>query len=57
MSLDVSGVLDLITDIVSEVQQNAIRKCVKGRYGKSIDWLPQSSTFRYLIHRELAEGG
>ncbi|XP_031270184.1 uncharacterized protein LOC116128586 isoform X2 [Pistacia vera] len=56
MSLDVSGVLELITDCVSEVQQNAIRKCIKGRYEKCINWLPQSSTFRYLIHRELAEG-
>ncbi|KAK2661012.1 hypothetical protein Ddye_007545 [Dipteronia dyeriana] len=56
MSLDVSALLELITGCLSEVQEKAIRKCVKGRHEKCINWLPQSSTFRYAIHEELAKG-
>ncbi|KAK0576737.1 hypothetical protein LWI29_022570 [Acer saccharum] len=48
MSLDVSALLELISGCLSEVQKKAIRKCVKGRHEKCINWLPQSSTFRLI---------
>ncbi|XP_058220455.1 uncharacterized protein LOC131330761 isoform X2 [Rhododendron vialii] len=56
MSLDVPGLLKVVNDCLSEVQQKAIIKCIKGRVDKYVLWLPQRSTFRYLIHRELVEG-
>ncbi|KAE9456791.1 hypothetical protein C3L33_11309, partial [Rhododendron williamsianum] len=56
MSLDVPGLLKVVNDCLSEVQQKAIIKCIKGRVDKYVHWLPQRSTFRYLIHRELVEG-
>ncbi|KAL5778459.1 hypothetical protein ACOSP7_011385 [Xanthoceras sorbifolium] len=56
MSLDVSGLLELITGCLSDEKKKAIRKCIKGRHEKCINWLPQSSTFRYVIHEELAKG-
>lgn len=56
MSLDVPGLLKVVNGCLSEVQQKAITTCIKGRVDKYIHWLPQRSTFRYLIHRELVEG-
>ncbi|KAF7140273.1 hypothetical protein RHSIM_Rhsim06G0000700 [Rhododendron simsii] len=56
MSLDVPGLLKVVNGCLSEVQQKAIIKCIKGRVDKYVHWLPQRSTFRYLIHRELVEG-
>ncbi|CAL5384272.1 unnamed protein product [Camellia sinensis] len=57
MSLDVAGLLKEVNGcLTDEAQQKAIIKCLKGRPDKYIHWLPQSSTFRYIIHRELAEG-
>lgn len=56
MSLDVPGLLKVVNDCLSEVQQKAIIKCINGRVDKYVNWLPQMSTFRYLIHRELVEG-
>uniref|UniRef100_A0A5B6ZJR4 DUF547 domain-containing protein n=1 Tax=Davidia involucrata TaxID=16924 RepID=A0A5B6ZJR4_DAVIN len=56
MSLSVPELLEVVNGCLSDVQQKAIRRCVKGRPDKYIHWMPQSSTFRYVIHRELAEG-
>ncbi|KDO85300.1 hypothetical protein CISIN_1g009032mg [Citrus sinensis] len=56
MSLDIQGLLELITGCVAEAQQKAMRKCIKGKHDKFINWLPQSSKFRYVIHGDIAEG-
>lgn len=56
MSLSTHGLLEVIKENLSEVQQKAIRKCMKVRVDKCIHWSPQSSTFRYVIHGELAKG-
>ncbi|GAV74153.1 hypothetical protein CFOL_v3_17634 [Cephalotus follicularis] len=56
MSLGVPGLLEDISGCLLKVQQKAIRKCMKGRYDRYVHWLPQSATFRYIIHGELAEG-
>lgn len=56
MSLDIQGLLELITGCVAEAQQKAMRKCIKGKHDKYINWLPQSSKFRYVIHGDIAEG-
>ncbi|KAE8057476.1 hypothetical protein FH972_014166 [Carpinus fangiana] len=56
MTLSMQGLLEEINENLSEVQQKTIKKCMKGRVDKCIHWLPQSSTFRYVIHGELAKG-
>ncbi|XP_041017679.1 uncharacterized protein LOC121259929 isoform X2 [Juglans microcarpa x Juglans regia] len=55
MSLSINVLLETVSENLSEVQQKAIKKCMKGRLDKCIHWLPQSSTFRYVIHGELAK--
>lgn len=55
MSLSMHGLLDTVDGCISNVQQKAIKRCVKERPDKSIHWLQMNSTFRYVIHRELAE--
>ncbi|KAG6704429.1 hypothetical protein I3842_07G133400 [Carya illinoinensis] len=55
MSLSIQVLLETVSENLSEVQHKAIKKCMKGRLDKCIHWLPQSSTFRYVIHGELAE--
>uniref|UniRef100_A0A2N9F3F2 DUF547 domain-containing protein n=1 Tax=Fagus sylvatica TaxID=28930 RepID=A0A2N9F3F2_FAGSY len=56
ISLSMHGLLEVIHENLSELQQKAIKKCMKGRVDKCIHWLPQSLTFRYVIHSELAKG-
>ncbi|EOY15853.1 Electron transporter, putative isoform 1 [Theobroma cacao] len=55
MSLDMKNVLEIVSGCVSEEQREFIQKCIKGRPDKYIHWLSQSSSFRYLIHGELAK--
>lgn len=54
MSLGMLGLLEEINDCLSDIQKKAIRSCMAGKLDKYIQWLPQSSTFRYVIHEELA---
>lgn len=54
MSLSIHGLLEQIEDCLSDIQKPAIGSCKQGRIDKSIHWQPQSSTFRYVIHEELA---
>lgn len=55
MSLSIRGLLEEIEECLSEIQKKAISSCMKGRLeDKSVHWQPQSSTFRYVIHEELA---
>ncbi|KAM5574062.1 hypothetical protein ABKV19_013532 [Rosa sericea] len=54
MSLSIHGLLEEIEECLSETQKKAIGSCMKGRLDKSVHWQPQSSTFRYVIHEELA---
>ncbi|CAK9183435.1 unnamed protein product [Ilex paraguariensis] len=56
MSLSMPELLEIVDGCLSEVQQKAIRRCMKGRPEKYIYWLPQSSGFRYVIQSEVAKG-
>lgn len=59
MSLTMAGLLEIVNACVSEVQQKAIIRCMNGRPERYINWLTQSSAFRYVINREVvaaAEG-
>ncbi|XP_010270620.1 PREDICTED: uncharacterized protein LOC104606899 isoform X2 [Nelumbo nucifera] len=54
-SLNLSGLLEMIHECVSETQKKSIVRCIKGRLDKHIAWAPQDSAFRYMIHRDLAK--
>ncbi|KAL6996043.1 hypothetical protein U1Q18_006178 [Sarracenia purpurea var. burkii] len=56
MSMGVPQLLEVVHDCLSNAQHKAIIKCLKeDRPDKNVHWLPQRPTFRYMIHRELAE--
>ncbi|KAL3830569.1 hypothetical protein ACJIZ3_019371 [Penstemon smallii] len=55
MSLCMTALLEMVSGCLSGIQQKAISKCVKGRPDKYVYWLEQSSSFRYLIHKEIAD--
>uniref|UniRef100_A0A2P2ILI1 Uncharacterized protein LOC105132777 isoform X3 n=1 Tax=Rhizophora mucronata TaxID=61149 RepID=A0A2P2ILI1_RHIMU len=56
VGVGMSGLLEMIMASLKEGQQKALRKCMaKGKLDKSIHWLPQSSSFRYVIHGDLAK--
>lgn len=55
MSLSMQGLLEIVIDSVSsEDEKKWMRNCIDRRLHKRIHWLPQSSTFRYFIHADLA---
>lgn len=56
MSIEADGVIEVISECLTEGQLKAMRKCTRGKTNKSIHWLSQSSSFRYVIHGELAKG-
>ncbi|XP_022880305.1 uncharacterized protein LOC111397550 isoform X2 [Olea europaea var. sylvestris] len=56
MSLSMTALLEMVSECLFGVQQEAIRKVAKNRPEKYVYWLEQSSAFRYLIHKEIAEG-
>ncbi|KAL8491594.1 hypothetical protein ACS0TY_023261 [Phlomoides rotata] len=55
MSLAMSALLEVVSECLPKIQQNAIRNFVKGRPEKYVHWSEQASSFRYLIHKETAE--
>ncbi|XP_042493210.1 uncharacterized protein LOC122072847 isoform X2 [Macadamia integrifolia] len=56
-SLDLPGLLEIVHACVSKTQEKAIQEFIKGRrLDKHIQWAPQNSAIRYIIHRELAQG-
>lgn len=57
MSLGMAALLEALSGSLPQIQQKAIAKFLKGRPEKYVYWLEQSSSFRYLIHREIAERG
>ncbi|EEF52940.1 uncharacterized protein LOC8269966 [Ricinus communis] len=56
MSMDMYGLLEAISGCLTEVQQKAMRRCMRRKVNKYIHWLPRSSTFRYVIHGDLVKG-
>ncbi|KAJ6414250.1 hypothetical protein OIU84_006966 [Salix udensis] len=55
MSVDTEGVMEVISECLTQGQVKAMRKCMRGKANKCIHWLSQSSSFRYVIHGELAK--
>ena len=59
LSIDTRGVIviELISECLTEMQLKAMRKCMRGKVNECIiQWLSKSTSFRYVIHGELAKG-
>lgn len=55
MSLTMQALLEIVYACLSEFQQKSILRCISGRPDKFISWLPQSSSFRYVIDKEFSK--
>ncbi|KAK4387850.1 hypothetical protein Sango_2391600, partial [Sesamum angolense] len=55
MSLGMAALLEVVSGCLTGIQQTAIRKFMNSRPEKYVYWLEQSSSFRYLIHKDIAE--
>ncbi|KZV14817.1 hypothetical protein F511_38272 [Dorcoceras hygrometricum] len=54
MSIDIAALLEAVGECLVGIQWKAVKTCVKGRPEKHVYWLEQTSSFRYLIHKEMA---
>lgn len=55
MSLSMGSLLKVVSECLPEIQQKSIDRFPKSRPEKCVYWLEESSSFRYLIHKEIAE--
>ncbi len=54
-ALELRHVVELVCESISEAQQREIQLCLRRRIDKCVEWLPYKSSFRYVVHRDLAE--
>ncbi|KAL5221207.1 hypothetical protein ABZP36_025920 [Zizania latifolia] len=54
-TLELPGLVEMACESMSEAQQKEIRQCLRRRIDKCVEWIPYKSSFRYIIHRNLAE--
>ncbi|KAL6858952.1 hypothetical protein ACP4OV_017954 [Aristida adscensionis] len=54
-SLELPDLIELVCESMPELQRKEIRQYLKRRIDKCVEWLPYKSTFRYTVHRNLAE--
>ncbi|KAJ0964988.1 hypothetical protein J5N97_026126 [Dioscorea zingiberensis] len=54
-NLQLSDLLEMVSNCMPETQQKIMRGCLKGRPEKCVEWSSYKSAFRYLVHRELAK--
>ncbi|TVU10066.1 hypothetical protein EJB05_43574, partial [Eragrostis curvula] len=54
-SLELRHLVELVCESMSEAQQQEAQRCLRRRVDKCVEWLPYKSSFRYVVHRDLAE--
>lgn len=54
-ALELPDLVEMACEIMPEAQQKEIRQCLRRRIDKCVEWIPFKSSFRYTIHRSLAE--
>ncbi|XP_066326532.1 uncharacterized protein [Miscanthus floridulus] len=54
-SLELPDLVDIVCESMPELQQKEIRQYLRRRIDKCVEWLPYKSSFRYTVHRSLAE--
>jgi hypothetical protein len=54
-ALELPDLIEMVCKSMPEAQQKEIRKCLRRRIDKRVEWLPYKSSFRYTVHRNLGE--
>ncbi|KAK3123857.1 hypothetical protein QOZ80_8AG0637150 [Eleusine coracana subsp. coracana] len=54
-SLELPDMIEMVCESMPELQQKEIKQYLKRRIDKCVEWLPFKSSFRYTVHRSLAE--
>ncbi|XBI37537.1 hypothetical protein VPH35_122822 [Triticum aestivum] len=54
-TLELPDLIEMVCKSMPEAQQKEINKCLRRRIDKCVEWLPYKSSFRYTVHRNLAE--
>ncbi|GJM98399.1 hypothetical protein PR202_ga15410 [Eleusine coracana subsp. coracana] len=53
-ALELRHLVELVSESMSEAQQLEAQRCLRRRVDKCVEWLPYKSSFRYVVHRDLA---
>ncbi|KAK8451468.1 hypothetical protein SEVIR_6G216800v4 [Setaria viridis] len=54
-ALELPDLIDMVCESMPELQQKEIRQYLRRRIDKCVEWLPYKSSFRYTVHRSLAQ--
>lgn len=54
-NLEFPDLVEMVCESMSEDQRKEIRQCLRRRIEKCVEWLAYKSSFRYNVHRNLAE--
>nr|ADB85370.1 putative ternary complex factor MIP1 [Phyllostachys edulis] len=54
-NLELPDLVEMVCESMSAAQQKEIRQCLRRRIDKCVEFLPYKSSFRYTVHRNLAE--
>jgi len=54
-SLELPDLIDIVRESMPELQHKEIRQYLRRRIDRCVEWLPYKSSFRYTVHRSLAE--
>ncbi|XP_062198432.1 uncharacterized protein LOC133901170 isoform X2 [Phragmites australis] len=54
-ALELRHLAELVCESMSEAQDKEVQHCLRRRIDKCVEWMPYKSSFRYVVHRDLAE--
>ncbi|KAL6844753.1 hypothetical protein ACP4OV_025412 [Aristida adscensionis] len=54
-ALELRHLVELVCESMSETQQQQVQHCLRRRADKCVEWMAYRSSFRYVVHRDLAE--
>ncbi|XP_062195972.1 uncharacterized protein LOC133899071 isoform X2 [Phragmites australis] len=54
-ALELPDLIEMVCESMPELQRKEIRQYLRRRIDKCVEWLPYNSSFRYTVHRSLAE--
>jgi hypothetical protein len=54
-ALELPDLIEMVWESMPELQQKVIRQYLKRRIDKCVEWLPYKSSFRYMVHKSLAD--
>ncbi|XP_062191864.1 uncharacterized protein LOC133895504 isoform X2 [Phragmites australis] len=54
-ALELPDLIEMVCESMPELQRKEIRQYLRRKVDKCVEWLPYRSSFRYTVHRSLAE--